>query len=204
MACSKAHGPQAFIRYVADKTGETITQQDWHDVRQLAREQGGDMSKGQVSAQDAIATLQALSAKIAADEAAAKKSGTKAKSVDEMVAEMVAKRAAENGGKSVESIFAEGTKRMRENAASPVPKPAPAAPAPAPTMTAPPASPEGKAQAALIGAKVTRGTLAVMRFFATHGVKPVLAYVRARREENKRMKKAVKTVKRYKRIAAGY
>lgn len=200
MACSKAHGPQAFVRYVKDRTGETITQQDWHDVRQMAGGQGADMGRGQVSAQEAIANLQALSARIKADEDAARKAKSQPRSVDEQVADLLAER--EGGWEKLRSDFQANMAAQSASMARPAPA---SASAPQPVYTSAPAdSREAEAEDELMGAKVTRGTLSVIRFFSTYGVKPVLAYVRARREETKRMKKAVKTVKRYKRMAAGY
>lgn len=198
MSCSKAHGPQAFVRYVKDMTGETITQQDWHDVRKIAGAQGADMGRGHVSAAEAIASLQALSARMKSDEIAAKATNTPPKSADELAQELLAE--GEAGWEKVHSDFQSRMFVHSEKA-----RRSPSLPDASRVLVEPahPLSREGESEGELMSAKVTRGTVAVIRFFATYGVKPVLAYVRAHREEQKRMKKAAKQVQRYQRMAAG-
>lgn len=45
MACSRQHGPAAFITFVEETTGERISQRDWHDLRKMAAADGYPMGK---------------------------------------------------------------------------------------------------------------------------------------------------------------
>lgn len=56
MSCSKQPGAKAFIGFVEAATGETLTQQDWHDVRKLA--EGYGMGRSRITPTEAGRTLQ--------------------------------------------------------------------------------------------------------------------------------------------------
>ena len=209
MSCSKQHGPQAFIGFVADSTGETISQQDWHDLRSMAEELGGDMGREQVSPQEAIASLKALDAKLKADASAEKRKKDATKvgipAIDDQFDEMRARSAESSARNKIETdkirqrIFDAFQIPLTPEGESKVKKPSTSAPK---TPTPPPvASPVDTAAKELLSAKVTRGTLTVMRMFVEVGVKPLLALVRARREQQKRIKKTAKEFSKIRREA---
>lgn len=46
MSCHSQHGPQTYLKFIEEATGERITQSDWHAIRQLAAtEAGGKLSR---------------------------------------------------------------------------------------------------------------------------------------------------------------
>lgn len=64
MSCSKQPGAKAFIGFVEVVTGETITQQDWHDVRKLAETDGYRMGRSRLTPKEAGRALRDIKVRI--------------------------------------------------------------------------------------------------------------------------------------------
>jgi len=184
MSCSKMHGTQAFIGFIADSTGETISQQDWHDLRDMAEKSGAPMGREGVSAQEAIESLRALDARIKRDTVEGKKTGD-SQDMDDVLQRYL------SGENKIKQQFADMERRIRASTNKPASEPQPTS---LPNQQPTPAFAEAENE--LLAARVTRGTISVIRMFAIVGVKPLLDMIRARREERRRFNKALRRTRK--------
>jgi hypothetical protein len=224
MSCSNTHGPATYRQFISDTTGETISQDEWHEIREMAGASGGDMGKGYASTDDALKALDALAASITGNSYYHEKK-TKEQEPDWGTANERKIRAAFEAGFK-QGVYGDDSKlkqayaqaetaniydfsqpatewrlreeeRARQLAAEQQAR-AKARSTAAPQQPDPAANIQSydKAKAAIIAGKVTKGTVAVIRFIAIVGIKPLLEYLRKKRAEEKRIKKQEKEIRR--------
>lgn len=195
MACTTKSGVAPFIGFISDATGETISQRDWHELRGFCEEMGGDMSREVVDQEEALKALDALAASITGNthykgpvqrdmqrafraeaegdekkwnEAVARiaKSGVLS-AKDTSVA--LAKSASKASVKAVKEFDYEKAAKTAGYVA---------------------------AKSLVIAGKVTRGTIAVLRFLIVYGVVPALEAMRERRARERRIEAQADEIRR--------
>jgi hypothetical protein len=60
MSCSKQHSPAVYLKFIKQTTGVDITQSEWHEIKQLAKAAGYDVSKTRADGADAKRVLSKL------------------------------------------------------------------------------------------------------------------------------------------------
>lgn len=64
MSCSKQAGPAAYLKFIEDATGERVSQAEWHEIRRLAAQHEGGLSRSRATDEDAMEAAQSLAASL--------------------------------------------------------------------------------------------------------------------------------------------
>lgn len=67
MACSTKAGPAAYLAFIEETTGEKIKQTEWHQIRELAAQHEGGVSRRRVSEQEALDAANSLASRLFSD-----------------------------------------------------------------------------------------------------------------------------------------
>ncbi len=186
MACTTKSGVAPFIGFIATETGETISQKDWHELRGLCEEMGGDMSREVVDQEEALQALDALANSITGNShykgpvQRDMQRAFKAEAVgDEKKWNEAVARIAKSGVLSAKDTSVALAKSASKASAKAVKEFDYAKAAQTAGYVA--------AKSLVIAGKVTRGTIAALRFLIVYGVQPLLEILRERRERERRI-----------------
>lgn len=187
MACTTKSGVAPFIGFVADSTGETISQKDWHDLRGLCEEMTGEkLSREVVDQEEALQALDALASSITGNthykgpvQRDMQRAFRAEAEGDEKKWNEAVARIAKSGVLSAKDTSVALAKSASKASVKAVKEFDYAKAAETAGYVA--------AKSLVIAGKVTRGTIAVIRFLIVYGVAPALEIMRERRERQRRI-----------------
>ena len=195
MACTTKSGVEPFIGFIADSTGETISQRDWHKLRVFAEEMGGDMSREVVDQEEALKALDALAASITGNthykgpvQRDMQRAFRAEAEGDEKKWNEAVARIAKSGVLSAKDTSVALAKSASKASVKAVKEFDYAKAAETAGYVA--------AKSLVIAGKVTRGTIAVIRFLIVYGVVPALEAIREHRARERRIEAQADEIRR--------
>ena len=195
MACTTKSGVVCYTKFITDEAGVTVSARDWHDLRKLAEEMGGDMSREVVDQEEALKALDALAASITGNthykgpvqRDMQRAFRAKAEGDEKKWNEAVA-RIAKSGVLSAKDTSVALAKSASKASVKAVKEFDYAKAAETAGYVA--------AKSLVIAGKVTRGTIAVIRFLIVYGVVPALEAMRERRARERRIEAQADEIRR--------
>ena len=195
MACTTKSGVEPFIGFIADSTGETISQRDWHKLRVFAEEMGGDMSREVVDQEEALKALDALAASITGNthykgpvQRDMQRAFRAEAEGDEKKWNEAVARIAKSGVLSAKDTSVALAKSASKASVKAVKEFDYAKAAETAGYVA--------AKSLVVAGKVTRGTIAVIRFLIVYGVVPALEAIREHRARERRIEAQADEIRR--------